>query len=101
MFQPVSISESAQKEIKVILDKKGIPEDYGLRVGVKGGGCGVTFNLGFDHKKEGDIEYDVNGIQVLIQKKETMFLVGKTIDFYDEADGRGFAFVDETSSQSA
>ena len=99
MFQPVSISDSAQREIKLILEKKGIPEDYGLRIGVKGGGCGVSFNLGFDHKKEGDVEYEVNGIQVLIQKKETMFLVGKTIEFYDEADGRGFAFVNEPATQ--
>lgn len=97
MFQPVSLSPDALTEVKHILAKKGIPEGYGLRVGVKGGGCGVAFNLGFDQKKEGDIEYQIDGVQVLIQKKETMFLVGKKIVFYDEADGRGFAFVDEST----
>jgi len=30
---------------------KGIPQEYGLRVGVRGGGCGATFLLGFDKKK--------------------------------------------------
>lgn len=95
MFAPVSISTEAIDEIKNILEKKGIPEGYGLRVGVKGGGCGVSFQLGFDQPKDGDIEYDVDGVPVMIQKRETMFLVGKRIDFYNQADGRGFAFVDD------
>ncbi len=92
MLEPVSITPEAIKEIKNILANKGIPTDYGLRLGVKGAGCGVAFKLGFDHKKEGDLEYFVDNIQVLIQKKETMFLVGKRIRFYDESDGRGFLF---------
>lgn len=97
MFEPVSISPAALKEIKNILENKGIPEGYGLRLGVKGGGCGVAFKLGFDKKKEDDIEYFVEDVQVLVRKQETMFLVGKKIEFYDEADGRGFAFVEGES----
>jgi len=92
MTNPVSITPEAIREVKKILKTKGIPAGYGLRLGVKGAGCGVTFKLGFDHKKEDDVEYFVDDIQVLIQKKETMFLVGKKISFYDEADGRGFMF---------
>ena len=95
MTTPVSISSEAIKEIKNILKKKGIPTDYGLRLGVKGGGCGVAFKLGFDHEKEGDVIHFVDGIQILIQKKETMFLVGKRVNFYDGADGRGFLFEQE------
>ncbi len=95
MFEPVSITPAALKEIKNILENKGIPEGYGLRLGVKGGGCGVAFKLGFDKKKEDDIEYFVEDVQVLVRKQETMFLVGKKIEFYDEADGRGFAFVQD------
>lgn len=72
---------------------KGIPADYGLRVATQGMGCGVGFKLGFDKKKETDEEYNVQGIQVLIQKREILFLAGKKIEFYDEADGRGFVFV--------
>jgi iron-sulfur cluster assembly protein len=95
MTTPVSITPEAIKEIKNILKNKGIPADYGLRLGVKGGGCGVSFKLGFDHEKEGDMTYVVDEIQILIQKKETMFLVGKKVSFYDEADGRGFIFEQE------
>jgi iron-sulfur cluster assembly protein len=98
MNEPVHITPKAQKEIKHIMANKNIPEGYGLRVGVKGGGCGVTFVLGFDKQKENDQAYDIAGIPVYIQKREMMFLLGKEVDFYDGADARGFVFV--TPSQS-
>ena len=91
-MQPVSITQKALVEIKNILANKNIPKDYGLRVGVKGGGCGVNFVLGFDHKQENDLEYEVEGVTVYIQKRETLFLVGKEVDFYEGADTRGFIF---------
>lgn len=93
MKPPIEITDSALIEIKNILKNKGIPKEYGLRIGVRGAGCGVAFKLGFDKKKETDDEYFIEDVQVLIQKKEMMFLVGKKIEFYDESDGRGFAFV--------
>ncbi|MEM0939803.1 MAG: iron-sulfur cluster biosynthesis family protein [Bacteroidota bacterium] len=93
MELPVEISEKAIIEVKSILKNKGIPEGYGLRIATKGMGCGVGFKLGFDQKKETDEEYFINGVQVLIQKREMIFLAGKKIEFYDESDGRGFVFV--------
>ena len=93
MESPVEISDQALVEIKNILKNKGIPEGYGLRITTKGLGCGVGFKLGFDHQKENDDVYQVDGVQVLIRKSEMMFLVGKKIEFYDETDGRGFVFV--------
>ena len=93
MDLPIDISDRAIKEVKNILENKGIPEDYGLRIATKGMGCGVGFKLGFDKKKDTDEEYLVDGVQVLIQKKEMLFIAGKKIEFYDESDGRGFVFV--------
>lgn len=93
MELPIEITARALVEVKNILENKGIPKDYGLRVGVKGAGCGVGFKLGFDKKKDSDDEYFIDDIQVLIQKKEMMFLAGKKIEFYDEIDGRGFVFL--------
>lgn len=93
MKPPVEITEEALKEIKNILKTKGIPDNYGLRIATKGMGCGVGFKLGFDKKKDTDEEYFIDEVQVLVQKREMMFLVGKKIAFYDESDGRGFVFV--------
>lgn len=93
MNLPIEISDRALEEVKSILKNKGIPEGYGLRIATKGMGCSVGFKLGFDKKKETDDEYIVDGVQVLVQKHEMMFMIGKKIEFYDEADGRGFVFV--------
>jgi len=97
MNDPIHISDKATVEIQDIMTNKKIPEGYGLRVGVKGAGCGVSFILGFDKEKEGDNAYLINEIPVFIQKKEVMFLIGKEVDFYEGADARGFVFTDPST----
>lgn len=92
---PITLTPKAVAEVKNIMANKGIPQDYGLRVGVKGGGgCGgATFLLGFDKKKDGDTEFNIEGITVYLEKKQTMFLIGLEVDFYEGSDARGFTFV--------
>ena len=94
MLIPIKITEKAQAEIKDIIANKNIPADYSLRVGVKGGGCGgMSYLLGFDKPKEGDQKFEVEGIQVLIEKKHYMFLMGMQVDFFEGDEARGFTFV--------
>lgn len=95
ILSPVSISEKALVEIKKIMQNKSIPADYGLRVGIKGGGgcAGVSFMLGFDKQKDTDIAYSIYDIPVYIEKKHTMYVIGLTIDYYEGADAKGFTFV--------
>jgi iron-sulfur cluster assembly protein len=93
--QPVTISSRAVTEIRKIMDTKNIPHDYGLRVGIKGGGCGgVSLIIGFDKKKASDLAYSIGDIPVYIDKKHTMYLIGKEVDFYEGEDARGFMFTD-------
>lgn len=93
--QPVTISEKAAAEIRKIMQTKNIPEDYSLRVGIRGGGCGgVSLLIGFDKQKASDLSYSIAGIPVLVDKKHTMYIIGKEVDFYEGADARGFMFVD-------
>lgn len=79
------------------MKNKNIPIGYGLRIGAQGGsGCGgARLIIGFDKKKETDLDYEVEGIPVYVDKKHTMYVIGKEVDFYDEADGRGFVFLDK------
>lgn len=101
MLAPVEISEKAIVEIKNIMANKSIPADYGLRIGVSGGGgCGgMKFILGFDKRKDGDLEYTVDEIPVYVEKKHTMYLMGMQVDFYEGADARGFTFVNPDANQ--
>lgn len=92
---PVTISPRAAEEILKIIKTKNIPPEYGLRVGVKGGGCGgVSMLIGFDKKKDTDLSYVIGDIPVYVDKKHTMYVIGKEVDFYDGEDTRGFMFVD-------
>lgn len=94
MLIPITITEKAQIEIKNIIDNKNIPQDYFLRVGVKGGGCGgMSYLLGFDKPKTDDVQFEFEGIPVLIEKRHVMFLMGMEVDFFDGTEARGFTFV--------
>jgi iron-sulfur cluster assembly protein len=98
-IHPVTISARACQEVYHIMNTKGIPDDYGLRLGVRGGGCGgMSLIIGFDKRKETDLSYEINGITVYVDKKHTMYLIGKEVDFVDTAEGRGFTFNDVVQS---
>ena len=95
-INPIKITEKAVKQIKKIRTEKNISEDYGLRVGMQGGGCGgMSFVLGFDHARETDGIFDWEGIKVIVEKKDTMYLLGMTVDYIEREDEQGFTFVKE------
>lgn len=79
------------------MQTKNIPEGYALRIGIRGGhGCGgAQLIIGFDKKKESDLAYTISDVPVLVDKKHTMYVIGKEVDFYEGEDARGFQFVDQ------
>jgi iron-sulfur cluster assembly protein len=100
-IRPITISHRACQEIHRIRQTKGIPPDYGLRVGVRGGGCaGVSHMIGFDKKKETEHSRTVDGVAVYVDKKHAMYLFGKEVDFVDDAEGKGFTFVNNPGASS-
>lgn len=90
----ITITEKAIKEVKQIRSENNIPEDFGLRVGVKGGGCsGLTYTLGFDSSaKEGDTVIEENGVKLFVDGKSLFYLMGTELDFTDGLNGKGFVF---------
>jgi iron-sulfur cluster assembly protein len=97
-LQPITLTPRAAEEVLKIMQTKNIPAEYGLRVGIRGGGgCGgAQLIIGFDKRKEADIAYIIEGIPVYVDKKHAMFVIGKQVDFYEGADARGFMFADQT-----
>ncbi len=90
----IDITEKAIKQVRRIKEENNIPETYGLRVGVKGGGCsGLTYQLGFDGEaKDGDTVIEKDGIKVFIDGKSIFYLSGTVLDFSDGLNGKGFSF---------
>ena len=90
---PVSFTEGAKKELRKLRDQQELGSDFGVRVGVEGGGCsGMNYVLGFDQKKDGDQEFEVEGIKVLMHKAHGLYLAGMEIEFQDGLNARGFTF---------
>ena len=90
----IDITEKAINQVKKIKEENSIPEDYALRVGVKGGGCsGLTYQLGFDGElKNGDTVIEKNGLKLYVDGKSLFYLSGTVLDFSDGLNGRGFVF---------
>ena len=90
----IKITEKAANEVKKIMEENNVPESYGLRVGVKGGGCsGLTYTLGFDgEQKEGDTVIEFNGVKLFVDGKSLFYLSGTELDFTDGLNGKGFIF---------
>ena len=97
---PVNITEKAFQEIRRIMEQKKIPEQYGLRIGIKGGGCaGISYLLGFDTPTPDDRTFRYQGLAVYIAKKHLMYLFGLNLDFHEGSDARGFIFVNPDKEQ--
>ncbi len=90
----VKITVKASKEIKRIMEENKIPSEFGLRVGVKGGGCsGLTYTLGFDGEtKDGDTVIEDDGVKLFVDGKSLFYLTGTELDFSDGLNGKGFVF---------
>lgn len=92
--EEIQLTEKAMTEIRKIMGQNNIPDTYGLRVGVKGGGCsGLSYSLGFDKEaRAGDKIIAKDGVQLFIDPKSLFYLSGTELDYTDGLNGRGFVF---------
>ena len=89
----ISISERAAQKAKEFADRDN-PGDYGLRVGVKGGGCsGLTYTLSIDNvARPDDKVIEENGVKLFVDRKSYVFLAGTILEYGDDLNGKGFVF---------
>ncbi|MEM0962598.1 MAG: iron-sulfur cluster assembly accessory protein [Bacteroidota bacterium] len=103
---PVSLTDRAASEVRRIVANKQIPAQYGLRVGVKGGGCsGMSYVLGFDKQRDHDLTFQIDAeagdpITVFMDKRHGLYLMGTTVDYHDGLDARGFVFENPNATQT-
>jgi len=91
---PVVITPVALNYIRQVLQEKGIDTRlYGLRVGIRGGGCGGAAPLlGFDTAKDTDQCYQIENLAVFVEKKHLMYVLGLEIDYESTDQISGFVF---------
>ncbi len=101
--QGVHVTDRAAKRIRVALAKEGIsPEEGGLRLGVKGGGCsGLTYSIAFDTQpRERDRIFEFGGVRVFVDPKSFVYLRGTTLDYEETLMRQGFNFINPNSTRS-
>ena len=83
---PVQFSLEAKENLQHLWKNGSFPEPF-LRIGMKGGACGGTYLLGFDHKTNFDEEYLVEEIPIIIDKRQLLFVIGTIIEYDMKANG--------------
>jgi iron-sulfur cluster assembly protein len=94
----IKLTEVAAEEIK-----KSKEDNSYLRVAVKGGGCS-----GFEYKLTFDLEYDEgkdtlsnqHGVDVIVDRKSSLYLDGTVLDYYSDISKRGFTFENPNAVKS-
>lgn len=81
------------------MNEPGFDASQSLRVGVKGGGCsGLSYLLGFDQRKEGDVEYEFEGLHFVMERAHEIYLYDMLIDWQGGLNSRGFTFKNPNAS---
>lgn len=101
-MQIVTLTESAIKQVSNLLSKDAKdPNEYGLRLAIKGGGCsGLSYDLKFDHKTDKDYIQNADSFKIFIDPKSSIYLKGMQVDFDDSLMGKGFVFKNPNASNT-
>jgi iron-sulfur cluster assembly protein len=97
------VTDRAVERIRVAMAKEGIsPQEGGLRLGVKGGGCsGLTYSISFDaHPRERDRIFEFGGVRIFVDPKSFVYLHGVTLDYEATLMRQGFNFINPNSTRS-
>ncbi len=92
-FQVVSLTDAAATRVQEIMTTAAGPV-YGLRVGVKNGGCaGMSYTMEMANEPAATDEIvEDKGVRILIDPKAVLFLLGTQMDFRTDKLSSGFVF---------
>lgn len=92
-FKIMSLSDAAAERIREIIEDSEKPV-VGVRVGVKNAGCaGMAYTMDYvTEPVKGDDHVQDKGLDVYVEPKATMFLLGTVMDFEQSKMSSGFTF---------
>jgi iron-sulfur cluster insertion protein len=98
---PFSLTPSAARRIRTIVEREGQP-GLRLRVSVSGGGCsGFQYGFALDDKDEdGDVRIDRDGATVVVDGMSLMYVLGAELDFVEDLNGSYFRVSNPNASSS-
>jgi len=87
------VTPAAAAQLRKLIEQHS-PDAFGIRVGVREGGCnGKTYKMDFaTEKSPTDEEVDIDGVRLLIDPMSIMYLIGTEMDFVTETLASSFVF---------
>jgi len=97
----ITLSDRAASEIKGLLERQEKP-NASLRVFVSGGGCsGFQYGMSLEEDAlEGDSEFVINGVKVIVDPRSSLYLEGAEVDFVEGIMGSGFKIDNPNAASS-
>jgi iron-sulfur cluster assembly accessory protein len=95
----LSLTDGAAVKVRALLDQEG-RADLRLRIAVQPGGCsGLQYQLFFDERSlDGDVDLDLHGVPVVVDRMSAPYLGGATVDFVDTIEQQGFTIDNPNAS---
>lgn len=95
----ISLTESAAKKLLSLLSNR---EEKGVRPAVRGGGCsGFTYKLDFVLEPDvHDKKIESLGVDLYVDPKSYLYLLGTQIDYVDDLNQSGFRFVNPNAKRT-
>ena len=92
-MQTMTLTDAAAKRVIELMEMRDQPS-VGLRLGVRTGGCsGMAYTMEFATEKEPfDEVVEDKGVNVLIDSKALMYLIGSEMDYVEDKMQSGFVF---------
>ena len=86
----ISLSPRAAVQIRTMQNDLHAPQKR-LRVFVESGGCsGYQYGMSFDEPKPDDVQFQSQGVDVIMDPASLAYMNGSAIDFDDGLQGKGF-----------
>ena len=94
MSSVLTFSDQAKTRLKEIMSSDEYKNALGLRISVKSGGCaGMIYDMNYiEQFVDGDEKIDVEGVNVFIDPKAIMYLLGTEMDYKVDKFTSSFVF---------
>lgn len=97
----VTLTETAANKVKDYFNADTTLAGKTLRLFIEAGGCsGYQYGFTFDTKRDGDQEFETNGVKVLVDSASVPVLNGCEIDYVEDLNGAGFAVKNPNAKKS-
>ena len=97
----ITVSESAVKHLRELLDAKAAPAGSGLRLMVHRGGCaGMEYVMKLDKPVASDRIFDQENVRVIVDPESLVFLDQSQLDYSDSLSDAGFKLNNPNAARS-